>query len=222
MLYADKDHLHEMKALEVRWEAMVDRLGGENFPDFLLMHWVSRHCFITQPELFRTIRSRVTSRDEVLELLQGMEEDMKTYLALTQVESSQWPAALKEYIRDLHLLRVRQPFPLLLAAHRMFSASDFECVLCSCITISFRYIVIGSQPTNKQESIYYSLAQKISRGDICTAAAALQSMQSVYPSDVELRSAFSAKKMSTTASRCVNWKNRYQEMITILKVLALT
>jgi hypothetical protein len=222
VLYADKDHLHEMKALEDRWEAMVVRLGGENFSDFLLMYWISRYSFITQPELFRSIRFSVTNREKVFELLQGMEEDMNTYLALTQVESSRWPVDLKEYIRDLHLLRVRQPFPLLLAAHRMFSASDFECVLRNCITISFRYIVIGSQPTNKQESIYYSLAQKISRGDICTAAAALQAMQSVYPSDIELRSAFSAKKMSTTASRCVNWKNRYQEMITILKVLALT
>lgn len=222
VLYGDKDHLHEMKALEDRWEAMVIGLGSENFPDFLLDYWISRHTFVRQSELFKTIRSRVTSREEVFELLQGMEEDMKTYLALTQVESSQWPVDLKEHIRDLHLLRVRQPFPLLLAAHRMFSASDFECVLRSCITISFRYVVIGSQPTNKQESIYYSVAQKISSGDICTAAAALEAMQFVYPSDDEFRSAFSDQKISTTASRCVSWKNRYQEMITILKVLALT
>ena len=222
VLYADKDHLHEMKALEDRWEAMVVCLGGENFPDFLLIYWVSRHSFVREPELYKTIRSRVTSREEVFELLQGMEEDMNTYRALIQVESSEWPVVLKEYVRDLHLLRVRQPFPLLLAAHRMFSASDFECVLHSCITISFRYIVIGSQPTNKQESIYYSVAQKISSGDICNAAAALEAMQFIYPSDVEFRSAFSAKKISTTASRCVSWKNRYQEMITILKVLTLT
>ncbi len=222
VLYDDKDNLHEMKALEDRWEAMVICLGSENFPDFLLDYWISRHAFVRQSELFKTIRSRVTSREEVFELLQGMEEDMNTYLALTQVESSQCPVDLKEHIRDLHLFRVRQPFPLLLAAHRMFSASDFECVLRSCITISFRYIVIGSQPTNKQESIYYSVAQKISSGDIGTAAAALAAMQFVYPSDDEFRSAFSAQKISTTASRCISWKNRYQEMITILKVLALT
>lgn len=59
-------------------------------------------------------------------------------------------------------------------------------------------------------------------GYICTAAAALEAMQFIYPSDCEFRSAFSAKKNSTTASRCASWKNRYQEMITILKVLALT
>ncbi|MCE9550006.1 MAG: DUF262 domain-containing protein, partial [Betaproteobacteria bacterium] len=99
VLYADKDHLHEMKVLEDRWEAMVVRLGGENFPDFLLMYWISRHTFVKQPELFKAIRSTVTNREKVFELLQGMEEDMNTYLALTQVESSRWPVDLKEYIR---------------------------------------------------------------------------------------------------------------------------
>jgi hypothetical protein len=222
VLYDDKDYLHEMKTLEDRWEAMVICLGSESFPDFLLVHWISRHTFVRQSELFKTIRSKVTSREEVFKLLQGMEEDIKTYLALTQVGSSQWPVDLKEPIQDLHMLRVRQPFPLLLAAHRMLSASDFERVLRNCIAIAFRYTVIGSQPTNKQESIYYLVAQKISRGDMSTATVVLEAMQFIYPSDDEFRSAFSAKQISTTTSRCVGWKNRYQEMITILKVLALT
>ena len=222
VLYGDKDYLHEMKTLEDRWGAMVICLGAESFPDFLLVHWISRHTFVRQSELFKTIRSKVTSREEVFKLLQGMEEDIKTYLALTQLESSQWPVDLKESIQDLHMLRVRQPFPLLLAAHRMLSASDFERVLRNCIAIAFRYIVIGSQPTNKQESIYYLVAQKISRGDMSTATAVLEAMQFIYPSDDEFRSAFSDKKISATTSRCVGWKNRYQEMITILKVLALT
>ncbi len=222
VLYGDKDHLHDMKTLEDRWEAMIVRLGSESFSDFLLVYWISRHTFVRQSKLFRTIRSSVTSRQEVFELLQGMEADMNSYLALSQVESSQWSVDIKECIRDLHMLRVRQPFPLLLAAHRMFSASEFERVLRSCVTISFRYIVIGSQPTNKQESIYYSVAQKISSGDIRTAEATLEVMQFVYPSDDEFRNAFSDKKISATTSRCVSWKNRYQEMITISKVLALT
>lgn len=222
VLYGDKDHLREMNMLENRWETMVTCLGSENFPGFLRVHWISRHAFVRQSELFRAIRPSVTSREEVFELLQGMEEDVNAYLALTQVESSQWPADLKEHIRDLHWLRVRQPLPLLVAAHRMLSASDFERVLRNCIAISFRYIVIGSQLTSKQEGIYYSLAQKISSGDICTATAVLEAMRFVSPSDDEFRSAFSAKKISATTFRCVNWKNRYQEMITILKVLALT
>lgn len=222
VLYGDKDHLHEMKMLEDRWEAMVVFLGSENFPDFLLVHWISRHTFAKQSELFRAIRSSVTSREEVFKLLQGMEEDINSYLALTQVESSQWSVDIKEYVRDLHVLRVRQPFPLLVAAHRMLSSNDFERVLRNCIAISFRYIVIGSQPTSKQESIYYSVAQKISNGDIRSAAATLEAMQFVYPSDDEFRSAFSDKKISATTSRCVSWKNRYQEMITISKALALT
>lgn len=222
VLYSDKDRLQDMKILEDRWDALVLTVGSENLSDFLLVYWISRHAFVKQSELFKSIRSAVTGRGEVFGLLQGMEEDVDTYLALTSGESSHWSASIKEYMRDFLLLRVRQPLPLLLAAHRMFSVNEFEQVLRGCITISFRYIVIGSQPTNKQENIYYSVAQKISSGEITTVAAALGAMQTIYPSDDEFRSAFSANEISTTTSRCVSWKNRYQEMITILKVLALT
>lgn len=222
VLYSDKDHLQDMKILEDRWDALVATVGGENLSDFLLVYWISRHAFVKQPELFKTVRSSITSRDEVFELLQGLEEDVGAYVAFTRGESAQWSADLNEYMRDFLLLRVRQPLPLLLAAHRMFSVNDFEQVLRACITISFRYFVIGSQPTHKRETVYYSVAQKISSGEINTAAAALEMMQSIYPSDDEFRSAFSANDISTTTSRCVSWKNRYQEMITILKVLALT
>jgi len=73
-------------------------LGRENFPDFLLVYLSSRHIFVRQFELFRIIRSNVSSREEVVELLQGMEEDMNAYLSLTQVESSQWPVDLQEHV----------------------------------------------------------------------------------------------------------------------------
>lgn len=201
VLHREIDHLHEMKVLEDRWEAMVTRLGSESFPDFLRIHWISRRTFVRQSELFKTIRSKVTTREAVFELLRGMEEDMDTYLALTQPDASQWPADLKGYARDLRMFSVRQPFPLLVAAHRQFSASDFESLLRSCVMISFRYNVIGSQPTNEQERVYYAVAQKISSGEITTVAVALEAMKAIYPGDDAFKAAFSEKIIRTTNSR---------------------
>ncbi|MFM9118591.1 MAG: DUF262 domain-containing protein, partial [Planctomycetota bacterium] len=45
--------------LERQWENMVGRLGSESYPDFLRMHWNSRHPFARQAELFKTIRARI-------------------------------------------------------------------------------------------------------------------------------------------------------------------
>ena len=201
VLHRENEHPHEMKVLEDRWEEMVTRLGSESFPDFLRVHWISRRSFVRQSELFKTIRSKVANRETVFELLRGMEEDMDTYLALTQPEVSQWSSNLKSHARELRMFSVRQPFPLIVAAHRRFAPGDFESLLRSCVMISFRYNVIGSQPTNEQERVYYAVAQKISNGEIVLAAAALEAMKAIYPSDDAFKAAFSEKIIRTTNSR---------------------
>jgi hypothetical protein len=196
-----EQHPHEMNALEERWEAMVTRLGSESFPDFLRTHWLSRRSFVRQSELFKVIRAKVTTREAIFQLLREMEEDMDTYLALTNPEISQWSPALKGYVQNLRMFSVRQPFPLLFAAHRKLSLEDFATVLKSCVTISFRYNVIGSQPAHEQERLYYSIAQKITHNEITTAKTTLEGMKAIYPNDEAFKMAFSEKVIRTSNSR---------------------
>ncbi|NOU00087.1 MAG: DUF262 domain-containing protein, partial [Gallionella sp.] len=201
VLHRASEHQHEMKVLEDRWEAMVGRLGSESFPDFLRVHWISRRAFVRQAELFKAIREKVSGREAVFELLRDMEEDMDIYLALTTPDASQWSADLKGYARDLRMFSVRQPFPLLVAAHRKFSASDFEVLLRSCVTISMRYNVIGGQSPNEQERVYSSVAQKITRGEYADVNAALHGMKTVYPNDDTFKASFAEKVIRTSSSR---------------------
>jgi Protein of unknown function DUF262/Protein of unknown function (DUF1524) len=201
VLHRETEHAHEMQTLEDRWEAMVTRLGSESFPDFLRVHWISRKTFVRQSELFKTIRSKVISRESVFELLRGMEEDMDTYLALTNPEASQWSPELRGQVQKLRMFSVRQPFPLIMAAHRKLSAPDFATLLKACVTISFRYNVIGSQPTNEQERIYYSVAQRLSSNDITLASQALDALRVLYPTDEAFKIAFADKIIRTTNSR---------------------
>jgi hypothetical protein len=201
VLHRDGQHEHEMKSLENRWEAMVGRLGSESFPDFLRVHWNSRFSFLRQTELFKTIRGKIVTRDAVFELIRQMEQDMDSYMALTQPEASQWPAVLKQHATDLRMFGVKQPFPLLIAARRVFTDAAFESVLRACVIISFRYNVIGSQPTNEQERVYNQAAEKISAGKFVDATAVLIAMASIYPSDDAFRANFAEKSMRTTQSR---------------------
>lgn len=201
VLHRAGQHEHEMKNLEDRWENMVGRLGSESFPDFLRVHWNSRRTFVRQTDLFKTIRSQMTDREAVFRLIREMEEDMDTYLGLMQPENADWSSALKGYANDLRMFNVRQPYPLILAAKRRFSDGDFETMLRSCVIISFRYNVIGSQPTSEQERVYNQAAAKISEGAYPTLTAALGGMTSVYPSDDSFRAAFAEKIVKTTQSR---------------------
>jgi len=201
VLHKQNEHANEMKALEDRWEFMVSRLGSESFPDFLRCHWNSRNVFARQSDLFKTIRGKVSDRAVVFELLRGMEQDMDTYLALTKPDTSHWNITLKSHAQQLHLFRVRQPFSLILAAHRSLPDDQFATVLRASVMIAFRYNVIGNLPTNEQERSYYAAAQKINSGVSSNALQVLESLQEIYPQDDAFKAVFAEKIIRTTDSR---------------------
>jgi Protein of unknown function DUF262/Protein of unknown function (DUF1524) len=205
LLHRHTEHAHEMKVLEDRWEAMVGRLGSENFPDFLRVHWMSRRAFVRKAELFKAIRDKVRNRAEVFELLRGMEEDMDVYLSLTSPEASQWNPKLKGYVRELHLFGVKQPFPSLIAAHRTFSESEFEALLRACVVISMRYNIICGKSANEQETVYASVAKKITQGEYSNASAALLGMKSIYPNDETFNASFTEKVMRARSPKMARY-----------------
>ncbi|MDH3460919.1 MAG: DUF262 domain-containing HNH endonuclease family protein [Burkholderiaceae bacterium] len=192
---------HELRNLEGRWEAMVGRLGAESFPDFLRVHWNSRRAFARQAELFKTIRGQVSSREAAFQLLRDMEQDLDSYLALSSPEASDWPQEAKLLAGTLRTFNVRQPFPLLLAAKRVFDAPDFAGLLRACVVISMRFNVICGYSTGEQEGTYNAVSQRVARQEIQNLGPALTAMQSIYPNDAAFRDAFAEKSIRTTQSR---------------------
>lgn len=192
---------YELRSLEDRWEAIVGRLQSENFPDFLRAHWNSRHNFVRQTDLFKTIRTQVADREAVFHLLRDMEEDLDTYLALSSPEISEWSADDKQLAGVLKLFRVRQPFPLLLAARRTLDAADFTGLMRATMVISLRYNVIGALGAAEQERTYSAVARRIAGEAPGQLGPILQAMRGIYVEDRSFRAAFSEKIIRTTDSR---------------------
>ncbi|PAT38557.1 DUF262 domain-containing protein [Vandammella animalimorsus] len=192
---------HEITDLENRWEAIVGNLQSEKFPDFLRIHWNSRNNFARQADLFKIIRAKITDRESVFCLLRGMEEDLDTYLALSSPEGSNWPQEDKINAGILKTFRVRQPFPLLLAAKRSFSPNDFSDLLRATVVISLRYNVIGTQSTAEQERVYNAAAEKIANNELQNLSPALQALRGIYIDDKRFQADFSEKTIRTTDSR---------------------
>ena len=204
VLHKENQHEHELKVLEDRWEKMVGRLGSESFPDFLRVHWNSRHSFVRHTDLFKTIRKKINNdRAEVFKLLRDMEEDIETYLAVTQPEASDWSHKLKSYANKLKLFTVRQPLPLILAVARQFKteSNDFESFMRACVIISFRYNIIGKQAPNEQERIYNTTAQKVSKDELPKLNELLQALKSIYLDDESFKDLFAEKSFDTRNSR---------------------
>lgn len=201
VLHRQQEHEQEIKNLEDRWERMVGRLGSESFPDFLRMHWNSRHNFVRQADLFKVIRGQVPSREKVFALLRDMDEDIDIYLALTSPEGTQWQPTWRHHANELRMFSVRQPFPMLMAAKRTLPESDFETLLRACVMIAFRYNVIGGLHTGDQERVYHQVAQHIANGTLGSAKQVLDALKTVYPADEAFRTAFADKTIKTTANR---------------------
>lgn len=201
VVHRESAHPGEIEALERRWEAMVSRLGGESFPDFLRVHWNSRRKFVREADLFKTIRAGTPSKAKVFELIRQMEEDIGTYAALSNPEDSLWTQEQRPHVRELRMFSVRQPWPALIAAYRQFPPDEFAAFLRACSIIAFRYNVIGSLATNEQERVYNSVALRIASKELASAADAIHSLASVYVADDSFRQAFAEKVLRTTSPR---------------------
>jgi hypothetical protein len=194
-------HEHEMRTLEERWEAIVGKLGSESVPDFLRVYWNSQNPLTRHSDLFKAIRASVTDKAGVFSLLRDMDRDADIYAALGDAGDPTWSAEQRKHIAELAMYNVRQPYSLLLSARRSLGDAEFTRVLRACSIVSFRYNVIGNLATNEQERIYNSVAEKIAKKELATAADIMRALRPVYPSDAQFRSAFAEKQIRTTTAR---------------------
>ncbi len=196
-------HETEMKALEERWDRIVDRVGEGSLPDFARTHWISRRPLVRRSDLFKAMRQEIRDARAVFALLEGMEGDLDIWLALMKPDTyaTEWTAEPRRDAALLRMFGVRQPLPLLLAAHRRVPREAFDRLLRAIVVLSFRYNVIGNGQTNEQERAYSAEAQRIERREHRTLADILPGLSSVYPGDEEFRNAFSTKVLGTRQSR---------------------
>lgn len=188
--------------LERKWELIVQRLGEESFPDFLRTHWNSRNGFTRESELFKTIRAQILDSGAVFELLRAMDEDVDFYVALREPTGDYWNSEQRPAVQQLKMFNVRQPWPLLMAAHRQFEEEGFTRILKGCVVISLRYNVIGALAGNEQERRYNEVASRIHKGESYRRAEhVFRDLRTVYIQDEQFRAAFAERQLKTTLPR---------------------
>lgn len=201
VLHRDGQHEQDLEAMDARWESLVGRLGEEKFPDYLRVHWITRHALVRQSDLFKTIRAQVPDRGAVFRLLNGLDEDMDSYLSLVSPETSGWAGEIKQAASSLRMFSVRQQFPVLIAARKVLSDGDFASLIKAVVVIAFRYNVIGRQQASEQERVYSSVAQRITRGELTSLGDILEGLRSIYLSDRAFSAAFAEAEIITRQTR---------------------
>lgn len=197
-------HAAEVKCMEDLWEQIVGCLGSESFPEFLRVYWNSRNKLVRKSDLFKTIRRAVITREEAFALLRALDLNAAVYAALRDPQDNMWNHEERAALQQLLMFSVRQPLAMLLACHERFFDSDrpaFTSILRAVAVVSFRYNVICNLQTHEQESLYNSIARKVSDGTYTTRSDVIGALRDVYPSDVTFNAAFTDKELRTTNHR---------------------
>ncbi|MGK7885628.1 MAG: DUF262 domain-containing protein [Crocosphaera sp.] len=195
---------NELKSLEDPWERIVGLLGSESFPEFLRVFWNSRHKLVRKSDLFKTIRRRITNREQAFKLVRELDLSADIYAALRDAQDERWQKKEKQALRQLQMFSVRQPLGMLMSSYHVFFEADRQsfCKILEAISIiSFRYNIICSLPSNEQEGFYNEIAGKISEGQYNTYREVLLALRELYPDDLLFQAAFSEKELRTTNSR---------------------
>ncbi len=204
LVSTEEIHDTEIKALEDRWERIVELLGSERFPEFLRVFWNSRNKLVRKSDLFKTIRKRITTRGAAFELMRDMDQSAAVYAALRDPHDASWDRDEKSALEQLLMFNVRQPLAMLMACHAKFyeqQRATFLRIVRAVAVISLRYNVICNLQPREQERLYNDIARKVSDETYTSPSDVTVALRDVYPDDSRFKAAFSEKALRTTNIR---------------------
>jgi hypothetical protein len=193
----------DLRALQRRWRSLVATVRQERFPEFLRYHLLCEQPKIRSERLFKLVRERAKTPQQVFALLDALEGRAELFAALSDPNHGYWAESpdAKPFVRELNLFRVRQVTPLLFAAWERFSKEDFTRLLKLVSVISFRYSVVSSLNTNALEPVYHQAAKGVLDGAARNPAEVFDRLMSVYVDDAKFEQDFALLALDTVGQR---------------------
>lgn len=153
----------DLAALQRRWRSLITTVTQERFPEFLRYHLLCELPRVRTDRLFKLVRDRVRTAQEVFGLIEALEARAELFSALSDPNHGYWieTPACRPFVRELNLFRVRQATPLLFAAWEKCSRDDFARILKLVSVISFRYSVVSGLNANALEPAYHVAARAV-------------------------------------------------------------
>ncbi|HOC74105.1 MAG TPA: HNH endonuclease family protein, partial [Candidatus Hydrogenedentes bacterium] len=193
----------EKKMLERRWQSLLETVRAEHFPEFLRYHLLCEYPKIRKQRLFKIVRDRVSTVQDVFGLMDALEARAELFSALSDPHHGYWqenPDA-KLPIRELKLFKSRQLTPMLFAAWEKLSPADFSRILRLASVVIFRYTVVSTLNTNALEPVSHATAKALLTGDARTPAAVFERLKPVYVDNGRFEKAFATLSITTQGQK---------------------
>lgn len=193
----------DLESLQRRWRSLIATIGQERFPEFLRYHLLCEYPKIRSQRLFKLVRDRAQTPEQVFALLTALEARAELFAALRDANHGYWvelPEA-KPYVRELDLFRVRQMTPLLFAAWEKLSRGDFVSVLRTVSVVAFRYTVVSGLNPSALEPIYHFAARDVLAGAAASPGQVFDRLRQIYVDDGKFQQDFALLEVNTGSQR---------------------
>ncbi len=193
----------DLEALQRRWRTLIATVEQARFPEFLRYHMLCELSKVRSQRLFKLVRDRTKTKQDVFQLLDELERRAELFAAVSDPYHSYWmeSSAASAFIRELNLFRVRQAMPLLFAAWESFPIEDFVRILKLVSVISFRYTVISRLNTNDLEPVYHNAAKAVIDGEAASPAEVFERLKPIYVDDEKMHQDFALFTVPTRGPR---------------------
>jgi hypothetical protein len=180
--------------------ASLNAYGGENlFTTFLRHFWSSKYGLVREKELYRSIKSRVTTSTNVLDFANEMDRNSYLYAAIISPEHEFWSEASPtagERIRTLDFLGLEQYRPMLLSSLAHLKLEDIEEILRLLISWNVRLLIVGGLGSGAMENHYCELGKAIRNGELKSVDAIAIRAESFIPNDAIFRNSFASARVA--------------------------
>ncbi len=192
----------DLTALQRRWQRLVATVEQPRFPEFLRYHLLCEHPRVRSERLFKLVRERTKTSQDVFDLLDNLEGRAELFAAVLDPNHSYWIELhkAKPYIHELNLFRVRQAMPLLFAAWENMNG-EFVRILKLVSNISFRYTVVSRRNTNELEPVYHNAAKAVIEGKATGPAEVFNHLKAIYVDDIRMDQDFAFLTVNTRGPR---------------------
>ena len=189
----------DLDSLQRRWRSLIETVGQGRFPEFLRYHLLCEQPKIRSQRLFKLVRDRTRTAEDVFALLDALEDRAELYAAILDPNHGYWVDRenAKKHVVELNLFRVRQPMPLLFAAWEEFSEQDFVRVLKLVSAISFRFVIVSGLNTNTLEPVYHRAAKAVISGVATSLTEVFDYVKVIYVNDEKMRQDFALLEVDT-------------------------
>ncbi|GIX43127.1 MAG: hypothetical protein KatS3mg129_2860 [Leptospiraceae bacterium] len=201
-LFSLLDNEIDINNLQPIWNRIVNMVKYRKFPVFLRYFINSQQQIVRAERLFKEVKNRIASKENVFHLIDELEQYADVYIALDDPDNELWynNNNIKQIINELILFQVQQHKSLLLSVYFKMN-QYFEDVLRIIRALTFRYNVIGKRNPNELERVYNRIAIKIYNGKISTPQDIQQELKDIYIDDEIFKNTFSTQIFDTSKTK---------------------